>query len=105
MFSLNKQQENMLKSMHKPVILRKLKLSEKFPRKVLYSRKSSLGIGLLALRAIVDASSLKLHAGHLRAETKVAEIMQINKDNAKWSYRYSKSIIDMERVSEPKHAT
>ena len=73
--NLSLQEEKVLKSICKLILLKKLKLSEKLPRKVLYSRKSSLGAGILALRAIVDTLVLKLHVDYQRVESKVAKII------------------------------
>ena len=42
--SILEQQENELKKIYESVILKKLGLSEKFPRKILYARKSALGL-------------------------------------------------------------
>ena len=93
MLSLNPKQEQILKDINEPVILRKLKLSERFPRKVLHMRNSALGVGLIAPRTIVEVLALKLHVGHQRARSKVAKIIQINEDNARMSYGCSASII------------
>ena len=83
------------------MILRKLNLSERFPRKVLYMRNSALGVGLMAPRTIVDVLALKLYVGHQRARSKVAKIIQINEDNARMSYGYSASIIETSRKWKP----
>ena len=64
------------------MLLKKLGLSENFPRSVLYSRKTALGVGLLAPRTIVDSLALKLCLGHRRANDRIAMIVQINEDNA-----------------------
>ena len=101
--TLDKNQEVILQKIYEPVILRKLKLSEKFPRKVLYMRNSALGIGLLKPRTIVDLLSLKLYLGHHRAKTKESKMMQINEDNARWTYGYSKSVMQIDRQWKPKH--
>ena len=53
--SLTEKQERMLKQTHEPVLLRKMNLSEKFPRSVLHSRKTTLGIGLMAPKITIDA--------------------------------------------------
>ena len=89
--SLNLNQEQLLKRTYEPVILRKLKLSESFPRKVLYIRNSALRVGLIALRTIVDVLALKLCVGYQRARSKVAKMIQINKDNPRMSYGYQKA--------------
>ena len=99
--SLTEQQEKVLKQIYEPVLLRKMKLSEKFPRSVLYSRKTALGIGLLAPRTIIDVLSLKLYIGNQRLNSKVAQIIQINEDNARLSYGYSESILTTQRKYKP----
>ena len=84
------------------MLLRKLGLSKKFPRRILYSRKSALGVGLLALRIIVNTLALKLYIRHQRADDRIGKIIQINEENMQMQYGYSKSIIEMERESKPK---
>ena len=103
--SLSEKQEQELKRIYEPILLRKMKLSEKFPRNVLYSRKTALGVGLLAPRTIVDILSLKLYIGHQRMKSKVSEIFQINKDNARVSYGYSTSILETEGKNKPNEIT
>ena len=86
-----------MQKIYEPIILRKLKLSKIFLRKVLYIRNSILGIGLLVLRTITNVLSLKLHIGHQRARSRVAKMIQINKDNARISHGYLKSILETSR--------
>ena len=50
--------------MSKKVILRKLGLSEWFPRDVLYLRKTALGVGIIKPSTIIDILALKLYVGH-----------------------------------------
>ena len=45
--AINKNQEEILKKISEPAILRKLDLSEKFPRRILHTKKSKLGVGIL----------------------------------------------------------
>ena len=79
----------MLKNMYGPTILRKLQLSEKFPRKVLYSIKTSLEVELLAPRTIVDILVLKLYVGYQRVDLKLEKIIKISKKNTRILYQYS----------------
>ena len=92
---LIEKQEITLKQIYEPVILRKMNLSEKFPRSVLYSRKTALGIELMAPKTIIGVLLLKIYLGNQRLNQKVAKIIQINEDNARLSRGYSKSILDM----------
>ena len=62
--TLDLNQEKISQKIYEPVILRKLKLSERFLRKVLCVRNSALGIYLLTLRTIIDVLLLKLNIGH-----------------------------------------
>jgi len=101
-FTISEQQEDALKRVYEPILLKKMRLSEKFPRSVLYSRKTAMGIGLLAPRTIVDILALKLYVGHQRMNSKVAKIIQINEDNARLSYGYSRSVLETKRSHKPK---
>ena len=98
---LIEKKETILIQMYEPVLLRKIKLSEKFPRNVLYLRKTALEIGLLALRTIVDILSLKLCIGNQRLSSKVVQLIQINKDNTRISYGYSERILSTQRKCKP----
>ena len=103
--SLSEKEEQELKRIYEPTLLRKMRLSEKFPRNILYARKTALGVGLLSPRTIIDTLSLKLYLGHQRMNSKVSEIMQINEDNARVSYGYSKGVLETDRKIKPNQIT
>ena len=63
------QQEDILKKIYEPVLLQKMGLNIKFLRKIMYTCKTALGIGLIAPRIIVDTLALKLYLGYKRAES------------------------------------
>ena len=63
-FSLNKRQETILMNIYESVILTKMGLSVKFPRRVLYARKTALGVGLMAPSTIMSMLALKLYLSH-----------------------------------------
>ena len=65
---LNHRQEKELKRICKEPLLVKIELSRKFPRSILCSRKSALGIGILTPSAIMDMFKTKLFLGKLRTE-------------------------------------
>ena len=94
---VSKQQEKELKKIYEPVLLKKLGLSENFPRSALCSRKTALGVGLLAPRTIIDVLTLKLYFGHKRANDRISKDIQINEDNARIQCGFSKGIIETER--------
>ena len=56
------------------MILRKLELSTKFLRNVLYARKLILGVGLIAPFTIMNILALKLYVGHNHRDSEVATI-------------------------------
>ena len=60
------------KKICKLVILKKFGLSEKFPCEILYTRKSALGVGLIAPRTIIDILALKLYIRNKRADNRVS---------------------------------
>jgi len=53
-----------LRQIYKEPILIKLGLGRKFPRTVLYSRKSALGVGLMTPSTIIACLKLKLYVGN-----------------------------------------
>ena len=56
---ISENQEKALRKLCESKFLKKVELSEKFLRAVLYSRKSALGLGLMKLLTIIDALALK----------------------------------------------
>ena len=99
------QQEEVLKKIYEPIILRKLELSENFPRAVLYSRKTALGVGLIVPRIIIDVLALKLYLGYQKVEDRISLLIQIIEDNAHMQYGYSESVIEVYRRIKPKKIT
>ena len=65
---LSEEQEIELKKIYEEPLLIKLGLSRRFPRAVLHSRKSALGIGIMTPRTIIDILKAKLHVGNVRRE-------------------------------------
>ena len=59
--------KNILMKISENILLRKIELSERFPRKMLYARKLSLGIGLIRPLSIVAILLSKSHTGYVRA--------------------------------------
>ena len=49
-------------------LTRKMKLGNKFPRKLLHVRKSALGIGLVEPNTVMDSLALKLRVGNKRSK-------------------------------------
>ena len=94
---LSKQKEKEWKQIFKPALLTKLRLSKNFLQNVLHSRKTALGVGLLALRIIIDVLALKLHFRHKRINSKVAKVIQINENNTWFECGCSKSCLEINR--------
>jgi len=61
------------------VILKKLRLSEKFPRSILCAWKLALGIGIIKLSTIIAIIVFKLYLEHKRLQMKVSKIITVNK--------------------------
>ena len=66
------QQEQILKNIYKEIILHKLGYSVKFPRRVLYIRRNTLGIGLIRLKTVIETLALKLYIRQRHTSTKIA---------------------------------
>jgi len=91
--NLMPQQEEILQELSESTLLKKLGLSENFPRKILYSRKSELGVGILKPSTIITILALKLYLGHKRNEDRISNIIIINKMNIGYQYGYNKNIL------------
>ena len=63
---LSSKQEDELKRMHEEPLLMKLGLSRKFPRTVLFSRKSALGVVIMTSKTIIDVLKAKTYLGNIR---------------------------------------
>ena len=103
--SLNQKQEDILKKIYEPVILKKMGLSEKFPRLMLYSRKTALGVGLMSPNTIISTLALKLYLGHNRSKSELSKVININEENARLFYGYSGHVLNMELENKPKVVT
>ena len=80
--SISQKQEEILKKICKPVILRKLRLSIKFLINVLHTRKLVLEVGLMSLSTIIDILLFKLYISHNWGNSEVALIMNVLEENA-----------------------
>ena len=103
--SLNQKQEDISKKTHEPVILKKIGLSEKFPRLTLHSRKTALDAGLIASNAIASALTLKLCLGHNQSKSELGKVIKINKENARLCHRCLRHVLDVELENKPKMVT
>ena len=61
---LHLKEEEELKRIYEEPFLQKLGLSKKFPRAVMYTRKSTLGLGIMAPSTIIALLKLKLFIGN-----------------------------------------
>ena len=68
-------QELKLIRIYKQMILWKLRLSKKFPRRILYVRKSVLGIGIMKPSTIVDTLALKLYISYKRQGSRILKLI------------------------------
>ena len=71
-----------MKKIYEPVILRKLGLSTKFLRNILYTRKLILRVGLIVPSTTIDILALKLHVGHNHRDSKVVAMINILEEHA-----------------------
>ena len=80
---LNEQQERELRRIYKEPLLLKLGLSRKFPRDVLYSRKSALGVGIMKPSTIIDILKAKLYLGNARRKGVTYEAIKLQEEYLK----------------------
>ena len=88
------QQEQILIKISKTVLLVKLGLSKKFPRRILYARQSALGVGLLKWPMIVLFLALKLYLRYIRKSNTISIIISINEENLFLQYGYSSNVLE-----------
>ena len=93
-FSISRRQEELLKKTCKLITLRKLKLSTKFPRNILHTRKLALGVRSMAPSTVINILALRAHISHQRGESNISKIIQILEENVWIQCGYSSAIID-----------
>ena len=101
MISLTPKQEQLLMKISETTLLRKVGLSEKFPRKILYARKLQLGVGILKPSTILTILSLKLYLGHRRNQDDISKQIIINEKEAHFQYGYNKEILEIDSKYKP----
>ena len=69
---VNTQGRKILIEISETVLLKKLGLGEKFPKDLLCTRKSALGVRLMKPPTILASLALKLCVGHMRIEDSAA---------------------------------
>ena len=73
---LSELEKNEMKRIYEVLILKKLGLSVKFPREVMYMRKTALGLGLIELDAVLEILTLKQYFGHMRMRSDTSKIIK-----------------------------
>jgi len=87
--------------MTESMLLRKLGLSEKFPRNISYAQKSQLGVGIMKPSTIITMLALKLYLGHKRQGDTISRKITINEKSASFQYGYGKDIMNIKRRAKP----
>ena len=83
-----KEQTRILQKIYEKIIIKKLGVGENFPRAVLYSRRNTVGYGLVKPETVLAMLSIKLHAGNIRANTRNKELICSNKEAVMVEYGY-----------------
>ena len=73
---INERQEKYLQSLYETIILNKLMLSKKFPRRILHVRRNTIGIGFIRPKTVINALATKLYIGHQQANTSTSNMIQ-----------------------------
>jgi len=77
---INKVQKKELMKIYEVPILKKIGLSAKFPRQILYARKAALGVGIIKPCTIINTLVIKLYIGYQRKKSRLAIFMNINEE-------------------------
>ena len=80
---LSAKQEQALQQIYEEPLLVKLGLSRNFPRLVLYSRKSALGVGIMRPSTIIDMLKAKQYLGHKRMNSIANQSIQLQEEYLK----------------------
>ena len=99
---LSEKQEEELMKISEGVLLRKLELSKRFPRRTLRAKRTQLGTGMLKPTTIIAVLALKLCAGHLRNEDEVSKLIILNEKNVQFQHRCRKEITETNCKLKPK---
>ena len=91
--------------MNELVMLRKMGFSVNFPRKIVHAQKSALGIGLMKPTTTMAILALKLCVGHKRKGSKIAEMTEINEENAHAQHGYEDHVTKIKDENEPSKVT
>ena len=74
----------------KSVMLKKLRLSNNFPRDLLRTRKLALSLGLIKSPAIITVLVLQLFFGYIRRDDNADNIIKMNNENKGFLCRFNK---------------
>jgi len=74
--NLYEQDENELRRICEETLLRKMKLSMKFPRSVMHESKEGLGLVMMKLRMMVVINTLKMYFDNKRYGSEVLKMIE-----------------------------
>ena len=78
--NFTKKQCDELKKIYELPIIRKMRLGDNFPRKLLYVKKSALGVGLIEPATVIDYLAIKLYVGNKRAKGELTSVINIHEE-------------------------
>ena len=61
-------------------MLRKLGLSEKFPKELLYAQRGALGVSLITPKTAIAIAIVKLYIGNMQQQSNVVNLIKMNKE-------------------------
>ena len=98
-------QEEILSKISEPVLLKKLNLSVKFPREILYARKLALGVGLMRPSTIVAMLKLQLYFGHMRMSDYASKMITTIEDNENFHHACDKDVMTVKSTFKMEQTT
>ena len=72
---ISDKQEKESKKIYKIPLLIKLKLGEKFPRQVLYTRQTALRVEIIQLCTAIAMATLRLYSGNIRMKSNAGNMI------------------------------
>ena len=95
--SITDKQEKEPKTIYETPLLNKLQLREKFPRKVLYTRCTVMGVGIIQPKTAIAMAMLRLYFQNIRTKSSIGKMILTLKELMESNTRYSARIINIHR--------
>ena len=88
-------QEKELMKLSENVLIKKMGLSKKFPRKLLYARWNSIGVGIIQPNTAIAMNKIRLYLGNTRLNSNAGQMILPLEEIVNAQNGYSEEILKM----------